>query len=440
MLGRIGVWVAPIVAYFYLLNFPLNHDVAWLLEATQRWVAGAELYRDIIEINPPLIFVENILLSGGLLTKHAFLAGVCLSILLSSLWVQRWGGPALVVALALTLPATLGFGQRDHLALIFLTPYVLAPSELSRKERIALGLWAFLGVGLKPHFLLIPGAFTAAQCIRERSFKSAFVLQNWTIGVLCVAWLGAAVLIWPRYFTEIIPLGREVYSSFGVSITAMSVFLVILSVALSIFVAIRHKALIPLAGAILGAVAVLLLQGRFWNYHFIPVFGLAVIASMAAADREAGLWRMALGFAGLVLLAVNPLKGPRRYVSVIPSGVKSVLFLSDRVPAAYPSTFECGARNASRYPTFWTLPEAWNRSLADLFRREVANMNEDIRRERPEIIYEDSRLPKFKRPFSFTDWADLSNYRYMGRSNRYHVWLRRDLAPNVLTRIRCGNG
>ncbi len=66
-------------------------------------------------------------------------------------------------------------------------------------------------------------------------------------------------------------------------------------------------------------------------------------------------------------------------------------------------------------------------------------MNEDIRRERPEIIYEDSRLPKFKRPFSFRDWADLSDYRNVGMANRYHVWLRRDLDASILARPPCGD-
>ncbi len=35
---------------------PLNHDAAWYLYGAGRVVQGAKLYRDIVDINPPLIF------------------------------------------------------------------------------------------------------------------------------------------------------------------------------------------------------------------------------------------------------------------------------------------------------------------------------------------------------------------------------------------------
>ena len=34
----------------------MHHDVAWYLYATGRLLDGATLYRDIIDLNPPLIF------------------------------------------------------------------------------------------------------------------------------------------------------------------------------------------------------------------------------------------------------------------------------------------------------------------------------------------------------------------------------------------------
>jgi hypothetical protein len=40
---------------------PLNHDVAAVLEFSQRWITGEGLYSHLIDVNPPLIFVLNLL-------------------------------------------------------------------------------------------------------------------------------------------------------------------------------------------------------------------------------------------------------------------------------------------------------------------------------------------------------------------------------------------
>ena len=53
-LGLLGLlWLASLV---YFLHTTLNHDVAWYLVAADRFLDGARLYRDIIEVNPPLAF------------------------------------------------------------------------------------------------------------------------------------------------------------------------------------------------------------------------------------------------------------------------------------------------------------------------------------------------------------------------------------------------
>ena len=150
------------------------------------------------------------------------------------------------------------------------------------------------------------------------------------------------------------------------------------------------------------------------------------------------MFRYSLLIAGCGLLAYAPLRGPLQYNPLpIPVGVSPILFLGDAVPIAYPITFECGVRNASRYPTFWTLPGAWNHRNMPLFRSEVAKMNEDIRQERPILIYEGIKPRKFERPFRFSDWTDLSDYRLIGRIRGAKIWLRNDQSRSILSRPAC---
>src|SRR3954467_2860204 len=40
---------------FIALRSPLKDDIAWLLYVARRWMAGRELYVDVVEVNPPLI-------------------------------------------------------------------------------------------------------------------------------------------------------------------------------------------------------------------------------------------------------------------------------------------------------------------------------------------------------------------------------------------------
>lgn len=435
----------------YLLQFPLNHDVAWLLEATRRWVAGERLYVDIIEINPPLIFLENIILTAGALTKPAFLVGVTLVCMLSGFWVVRWQGwgPGLIAFATLVCAGVIEFGQRDHLALIFLLPFLMAPDELSRSERVALAGYAFLGAGLKPFFLLMPGAMVGARCLEQRSLSPAWTLQNVVLAATAGGWGLAIILLWPAYLGEIVPLAQFVYSAFGDPIAQPQLYLSIAIVGICLIVVLRHADQRPLAAATLGALLSFVIQGRFWPYHLIPAIGLTSMMSVQTARREEGLLRLGLLICGFAFAIADLLPGPRQYQdSFVPRGVDRVLFLADRVPVAYPVVVECGVRNASRYPTFWTLPGAWN-AMDDparraqawrIFRQEVDRGNQDIRKYRPEVIFEAIRPRKFHREFHFSDWFDLSGYRDAGRVNGMIAWVRRDLDPSIVNRETCRSG
>ena len=416
----------PLLAFLYLLSIPMNHDVAWLLEASRRWVGGAELYRDIIEINPPLIFFENVIFTAGTLTKAGYLAGTCVAIAISALWSRK----PLIVSASLTLVGLHDFGQRDHLALIFLTPYLMIEDPRQRIPRIA---WAFFGAALKPHFLIIPLAFAMARRSREA------LVDVMLLTALCGLFWVAAVLVWPAYLTDIVPLGNAVYSAFGEAPGAREAVLAFLAFAIAALVALHDKPLLPLATAVIGAVACFFLQGRYWPYHLVPAIGLSAIVVLLAATRSNGPMRAGLFLAGLGLLAINPFVGKKTYqASVIPVGVNIVLFLSDSVPTAYPMVTECGVFNASRYPTFWTIPGAWNSGNEKIFKSEIAKADADIRRYKPEIIFEDLYLGKFRTAFRFPDWLDLSDYRRVdGGAPRFQAWLRKDLNPSIFEAQKC---
>lgn len=55
-LRLVGIAAISAAAFTWFRSAGINQDSAWLLVATEKWLNGAVLYRDIVEVNPPLIF------------------------------------------------------------------------------------------------------------------------------------------------------------------------------------------------------------------------------------------------------------------------------------------------------------------------------------------------------------------------------------------------
>src|SRR6478672_1428759 len=64
------------------LTPPLNHDVAAVLNFAERMLAGERLYADLIDVNPPLVFVLNLLPAAiGAWTPLDAVQGLLISLL-----------------------------------------------------------------------------------------------------------------------------------------------------------------------------------------------------------------------------------------------------------------------------------------------------------------------------------------------------------------------
>ena len=64
LLHRLPALLPALLFVPMVLAPPLNHDVAAVLQFSQRWLAGEHLYSDLIDVNPPLIFVLNLIPRG----------------------------------------------------------------------------------------------------------------------------------------------------------------------------------------------------------------------------------------------------------------------------------------------------------------------------------------------------------------------------------------
>jgi len=446
--GVLGVVVVAAMAAVFYPQFSLNHDAGWYVAATGRFLDGARLYEDIIEINPPLAFYLTIpplavaRALGGNPTTSYFVY-VCILCLASCLWTFRLLRHAaleraernvllLVVTVALFVLPVAEFGQREHLMLAFALPFLLslilrpAMPPIGASHQIALALTASLGLLLKPHFLLIPASIAIMRLWQERSLRALFDPGLLALALAAIAYAVFVALAHPAYLRFIVPVAREVYAAYGAGagrvlfkheLTAMLVGAI---AALSGVRAFSNPITQRLASASVGAAAAYLIQFKGWNYHVLPLSAFVLLsAAWLCLCSARAIRRDLILVAGLAVFALMALdqqiaRGPyqSRTTAIFKPYVKtdgeSILVLSTNVWAGFPFVNEVSGRWASRFPAQWFIPGAHNRLQSEECTRnrascgraaEILNLArtaiiEDIARFRPDVIFIDERASK----------------------------------------------
>lgn len=326
--SRLGwLWPALPALLFVpvILAPPINHDVAAVLAFSQRWLGGERLYVDLIDVNPPLIFVLNLIPAAiarwtGL---DAVLAlQLCLLALGAALWGlafrvrARWAEGPVERVLLDVLPglvifgAGYDFGQRDTLMAACAIPYLFAAARRAAGVRprgwFASALVAAIGFALKPHFLAVPALVEAALLLRRGWRWSLADPVVWVMAAVWVVYAASLPLLFPAYLGSVVPLVWSLYLEQG-GLGPFTVLLVprlacaALLLAGGLCLAFRPgwpdrvalPRLLGLAG--LGALASAMVQHKGWSYHIVPVemFGCALAGLLAARWIDATeAWRL----------------------------------------------------------------------------------------------------------------------------------------------------
>src|SRR5690242_1343332 len=172
------VGVVLLIGAIPVFQSMVNHDVAWILYIADRVLHGSTLYKDIVEINPPLIVWLNIPIvalahlvgaSSIVVFRIVVLALIAGSLALSVRIIgplhgadgADWVIMLLAACFALVAFPGYDFGQREHLLLILALPYVLLTVARARGRvptaalAIGVGIAAGVGLAIKPFFLTL---------------------------------------------------------------------------------------------------------------------------------------------------------------------------------------------------------------------------------------------------------------------------------------------
>ncbi|UPG71174.1 hypothetical protein MVG78_11215 [Roseomonas gilardii subsp. gilardii] len=351
----LAIHLPALLFLLMVLSPPLNHDVAAVLNFSERWFAGERLYIDLIDVNPPLIFSLNLIpaaiaawtpLDGVQALQLCLLVLAGLSVRLC-LRLREGRAEGAVEAAVLTglLPLAVlvvgyDFGQREVLMGTVALPYALLAVRRMEGQRTGRGLWlgttllAALGFALKPHFLAVPLLVEALVLLRRGPRRALRDPAPWAMAAVWLAYLAAIPLIFPAYLGYVVPLVWQYYldlggqSAWAVLLTpnlAVAAALLLVLVPLS-FRATAGGLARVLAAAALGAFLSAWVQHKGWTYHVAPVLMLGgVLAGLLAARaadsvlplataRRAAPGLALLATAGLALFALRGGEAPFREI------------------------------------------------------------------------------------------------------------------------------
>lgn len=411
--GAVLRWLALLPAALFLLTIlapPLNHDVAAILHFSERWLGGERLYRDLVDVNPPLVFVLNLI--PALVASMTPLNGagaflVCLLALgwgcwriCSALRRARAEGPVERACLNAAIPLVMllvGYdvGQREHLMALAAIPYCLLAARRiegpapARGIAIGVAILAAIGFALKPHFLAVP-LLVEALVLWRVGF--AVALRNptpWVMAAVWVLYLASIPLLFPAYFGHVVPLVWAYYTELGVfgfwdvlgSGLLGPAWVPLLVLVPAAFLARGGGALAQaLTVAALGAFLAAWVQHKGWTYHIAPITMMSALAAVALgarlADRILPSARAisaapALALFATALLALYAIRGgeaPWRQIefSASPGGRltawlrreaygERILVLSPDIYPIYPAVVYARATSTLRTMNLWLL-------------------------------------------------------------------------------------
>lgn len=431
-------------------------DTGFLLDEAARVLRGDRPYVDLVDMNPPMTLALNLAAvwlawSAGISEILAYRLGctaVLLAALLLTVWLLRRLLPdelvlrrAVALLLAFTLFALPGqdFGEREHLLLALVVPYVIlaASRAMGRRvptaEAVLIGLLAGSAFALKPHFVLLWLAVEGYLRLTRRVAMDTVLPETLGIGGF-LALYAVGILLWVPGYLHLVRLFAGPYTQFlhvpfwELMVRGPGALLTVL--ALLAFAALRRHARHPeiLDAFALGALVCLVAgaaQRKGFGYHFYPAFALAtmVLGLLVLDGREllrdwvgrvyrviATASLITVVLVGCIRIAGATIRPTRdleqqhmeRLLPVVRARAagEAIYVMSYNISSAYPLINYAGAHSASRFAQLWMLPAAYMDQLkgsAPLRYRAPGEMSaserylnqavfEDLRDRRPKLL------------------------------------------------------
>ena len=397
----------------------LNHDVAWYLYMADAMRGGAELYRDVADTNPPLIVFLSLppiwlaallhLSQSAAFNVYVFVAAFASLAVCWRLIPKAWPdgqaetrGLLIVTAAFCLFPfVRLDFGQREHLAVILLLPYVWLSATPGARgaspiASVLIGVAAGLGFAVKPHFAVPWVLLETVVFVREHLAPRALLRPALLAAVATVAAYVLFVLVFVPQYIEVFKDVRQFYGGLDSPLSALVRLPDIASwiAAVVMLTAFRlshetERPVIVLFTAATGFIAAGLLQFKGWSYQMYPgraflviyfiAFALALLQSAPAlsAILRGGIRSICLVIVLGLLATSGRYLAESRHPTVsdivaplvelinkqTPHGPIAQISMRTQMFPGFPAANEAGVKWSLRFPTLFYLPGLYENEL-----------------------------------------------------------------------------
>jgi hypothetical protein len=404
------------VVLFIALRSPLKDDIAWLLYVARRWMAGRELYIDVIEVNPPLIvWISAVPLEIArwmnvdtqFVAMPVFVAGVLACAWWTASLLRTRGGIfaerlpvfAAIGSALLILPAA-DLGQREHLLVAAFLPYLVlfagsldARGEFDRRwaplaGALVAGALAGLGCALKPRYCAV---FAVLECLALTRGLRPWRIMPLAAGATLLGYAGLVALLCPAYLRRAVPMALALYGATDVPFLTLladsAMLLGGLAVATGLLWLRRrtltdYSLMLTLVVFAATSTVVCFVDGKDWYYHRLPATVATVLALLlwTATELVQRRWRIrwplvVAGFAVTVFCvssiqrlepdAVDAVEPRQTAVDrlehiIRAEHARTYIAFSEWIALGFPVVNETGVTWASRFDSMWALKgEIW---------------------------------------------------------------------------------
>lgn len=407
----------------YFTFYSLNVDSTWILYSAHEMLHGAVLYTDIVEVNPPLIFLYSlipVLFSefSYISLAYSYILFVIILILISlylswivliNYYVSKSNSIRYylyLIGFILTISITSNFGQREHLLMIFITPFILMmiyrdKIQLSSLSIIIIASFASFGFNIKPHFFLIFIGIELAYMIHSKNIFSFF--RKDSIIIICSGFLYLLLIFikFPEYINFAVPMALDTYTtlfnkSFKVLLLNNTSLLLFLSILFWFLLAFKryNLAIKILFSTIITSLILYLIQQKGWSYHILPLFvSILLFVSYIVIDnikKNLQLYALTLLPIVISIMIYNIQSVPRFYeleniLNNIPKNSK-VHTISTDIARGQALLVENKLQWASRFGALGILPVIIKNKNTKLKEYLFNSLYEDIKKYKPDVI------------------------------------------------------
>ena len=398
------------VVLFLTLRSPLKDDIAWLMYVARRWMAGRELYIDVVEVNPPLIIwisavpseiAQWLNVDTRLVVMPMFIAFVLACAWWSASLLRTQGGifaqtpPVFaVVGTALLILPAVDLGQREHLLVAAFLPYLalfarsLDGRPAPRVSSVAAGVLAGLGCALKPGYAAV---FVVLECLALTRGLRPWRAMPLAAGMALLGYAGLVAMVCPAYLERDVPMALALYgatdASFVTLLSDSTVLLVGEAVAVGLLWLRRRRLfdqglMLTLTVFAATATVICFADGKNWYYHRLPAIVTTVLALLLwiATELAQRRWRVRWPLlAACVAVTVFGVSSVERMepeaaqaVELTPTVVdrlerilrdehaRTYIAFSEWIALGFPVVNETGVTWTSRFDSMWALKgEVW---------------------------------------------------------------------------------